>query len=200
MGVTEVSNLAPTYGDAGRAKREHSCWICPGNKSQWTALQRGPVDGNWRSSQGHQGEPGQGREPQLCVREGESVHDTLGQPPTDRCVSLVSPATVLLIRAPSLGEISKEGLHVPWQDPLLGVNSSSDDTLGCPDGPVVKDLPCKAGTAVRSLVQDDPTCCGAAELWNPYSATGERPPLAVTGESPGAAKQTQHGQSDKQTG
>ena len=53
------------------------------------------------------------------------------------------------------------------------------------------------GTAVRSLVQDDPTCCGAIELWNPYSATGGWPPLALTGESPGAAKQTQHGQNDK---
>ena len=145
MGVTEVSNLVPTYWDAGRTKPQHSCWICPGNKSQWTALQCSPVDGNWRSSQGHQGEPRQGREPQLCVREGESIHDTLGQPPTDRCISVVSPATFLPLRAPSLGDISKEGLHVAWQDPLLGINSSSDDTLGCPDGPVVKDLPCNAG-------------------------------------------------------
>ena len=69
------------------------------------------------------------------------------------------------------------------------------------------------GTAVRSLVQDDPTCCRAAELWSPYSAMGEataarRPstatreglPLAATGESPSAAKKTQHDHSNKQTG
>lgn len=64
------------------------------------------------------------------------------------------------------------------------------------------------GTAVRSLIQDDPTRCSAAELWSPHSAMGEAtaarrpgaatregPPLAATGESPSAAINTQDGSS-----
>ena len=91
---------------------------------------------------------------------------------------------------------------------------------GFPGGPVVKNPPwgkkkkriCLAAQVipVRSLVQEDPTCCGATEPMCPnygspcarelcstreaHTLQLELPPLATTRESLGAAMKTQHSQ------
>ena len=89
-------------------------------------------------------------------------------------------------------------------------------TRGFPGGAVVENPPANAGTRVRALVWEDPTCRGATGpvshitepvrlepvLRNKRGCDGERfvhrdeewPPLAATGESPRTETKTQHSQ------